>query len=281
MAVYAVGDIQGCYDPLRKLLDRVSFDPDRDQLWCVGDLVNRGPDSLKVLRYLKSLGDACVVVLGNHDLHLLEHAAGSKRLYDRDTLDEVLQAPDRDELIEWLRNRPLLYHDKELNWCMVHAGLHPSWALEEAKRRSAEVEAELRSDGWSQFCQHLHHKKFPHKQPLNSSLDDEFAGKLFTTAVLTRTRYCTQGGVFNWGIRAGSPSMAKEKPWFSHQELAWRDQCRVVYGHWADKGLVADQEHVLGLDSGCVWGGSMTLARLDCEPFELTSVACEACQSHA
>lgn len=276
MAVYAVGDIQGCYTPLRKLLKQVSFDPGRDQLWCVGDLVNRGPDSLKVLRYLKSLGDACVAVLGNHDLHLLEHAAGGKRLYDRDTFDEVLQAPDRDELIEWLRYRPLFYHDKKLNWCMVHAALHPGWKLKKAKRRSKKVEKILKSDDWQHFCQKLHHHDFPESEPDKG--DPERI--LFNVAVLTRTRYCTQDGVFNWGTRSGDASGADEKPWFEHKGLAWRDQCRVVFGHWAAKGVVKDQPHVLGLDSGCVWGEQMTLARLDCEPFQLTSVKCKACQSH-
>ncbi|MDX8403238.1 MAG: symmetrical bis(5'-nucleosyl)-tetraphosphatase [Mariprofundaceae bacterium] len=277
MAVYAVGDIQGCFKPLKKVLKVVKFDPGKDQLWCVGDLVNRGPDSLKVLRYLKSLGDSCIAVLGNHDLHLLELVAGGKRLYDRDTFDDVFQAPDRDELIKWLRHRPLLHHDKALNYCMVHAGLHPAWQLKKIKRRAKKVEKILQSDDWQSFCQKLHHHDFPRIEPDKRGLKR----MLFSTAVLTRTRYCTQDGVFNWGTRSGESSTPEEKPWFAHSKLAWRKQCRVVYGHWAAKGLVIDQKHVLGLDSGCVWGGSMTLARLDCEPFELTSVTCEACQPHA
>ncbi len=275
MAVYAVGDIQGCYEPLRRVLDRVEFDSELDQLWCVGDLVNRGPDSLQVLRYLKSLGDACIAVLGNHDLHLLEYATGG-RIYRRDTLDELLAAPDRDELIEWLRYRPLLHHDKDLDWCMVHAGLHPGWNLKKAKSRAERVEARLQGDDWQHFCQQLHHTAFPASDPEKGDLKC----LLFSAAVLTRSRYCTPDGLFNWEVRSGSPPTTDEKPWFAHQELAWRNQCRVVYGHWAAKGLVADQPHVLGLDSGCVWGGRMTLARLDCEVPELVSVACEACQSH-
>jgi len=274
MAVYAIGDIQGCYKPLKKVLKKVAFDPAKDKLWCVGDLVNRGPDSLKVLRYLKSLGDACVAVLGNHDLHLLEHAAGGKRSYERDTLDELLQARDKNELVEWLRHRPLFHHDEALNWCMVHAGLHPAWKLKKIKRRAKKVEKKLQSDGWQKFCQKLHHQNFPSVEPEKG----DPKRTLFNAAVLTRTRYCTQDGEFDWGVRTGQPPSSREKPWFAHQHLAWRDQCRVVYGHWAAKGLITDQPHVLGLDSGCVWGGRMTLARLDCEVPEIISVKCEACQ---
>lgn len=274
MAVYAVGDIQGCYAPLQQLLDTIQFDPETDQLWCVGDLVNRGPASLETLRFLKSLGDACICVLGNHDLHLLECASGG-RSYARDTFHDVLDAPDRDELISWLRHRPLLHHDAALGWCMVHAGLHPGWSLSEAKRLAAGVEAELRSEHWRNFCFHLHHKLFPRTWP-----GDEEARLIFTTAVLTRVRYCTGDGYFDWETRTGEPSLADEKPWFAHHSLAWLEDCRIVYGHWAARGLVTDQPHVLGLDSGCVWGGRLTAARLDGDTEAFTQVQCEACQHH-
>ena len=274
MAVYAVGDIQGCYKPLKKLLKKVAFDPAVDRLWCVGDLVNRGPDSLEVLRYLKSLGDACVCVLGNHDLHLLEHAAGARRVSDRDTLHEVLHAPDAHELIEWLRHRPLLHHDEELNWCMVHAGLHPEWSLAKAKRRAQKVEKKLRGDQWKKFCRKLAKTKFPATEPLNTH-----GGRArFAVGVLTYTRYCTRTGSFSWSTAVGRPDSSRQRPWYAHKQLAWRGQCRVVFGHWAAKGLVSKQSHVLGLDSGCVWGGRLTLARLDCETPELTSVKCKVCQ---
>jgi len=274
MAVYAVGDIQGCYKPLKKVLKKVAFDPARDQLWCVGDLVNRGPDSLKTLRYLKSLGDACVAVLGNHDLHLLKQAAGAKRSSSRDTFDDVLHAPDRHELIEWLRHRPLLHHDEQLNWCMVHAGLHPSWSLKKAKRRARKIEKRLQGDGWLKFCRKLAEASFSATEPPKGK-----SGRVaFALAVLTYTRYCTRTGSFNWATASGRPDSSRQRPWFAHKQLAWRDQCRVVYGHWAAKGLVTDQKHVLGLDSGCVWGGRLTLARLDCATPEITSVKCKGYQ---
>lgn len=275
MAIYAVGDIQGCYKPLKKVLKKAGFDPAQDQLWCVGDLVNRGPDSLKVLRYLKSLGDACVAVLGNHDIHLLKLAAGVKRHSAKDTFDDILHAPDSDELLDWLRHRPMLHHDKKLNWCMVHAGLHPSWTLEIAKKRARKIEKRLQGKPWKKFCRKLAENNVPSLEPRKG-----MGGRVaFSMAVLTYARYCTRSGSFNWSTSSGRPDSSRQRPWFAHKKLAWRDQCRVVYGHWAAKGLVKDQPHVLGLDSGCVWGNRLTLARLDCEVPELTSVKCKACQT--
>jgi len=266
MAVYAVGDIQGCYDPLRRLLDKVDFNPDKDVLWCAGDLVNRGPDSLKTLRFLKQLGDSCICVLGNHDLHLLERSCGGRE-YHRDTFDEILAASDLAELLDWLRHKPLIHTDKRLGWCMLHAGLHPQWTMKQAKKRAKAVEAVLRSDDWQEFCMHLHHAEFPEREPNGSPLQM----LIFTTAVLTRTRYCTSDGSFNWQVRTGKADKEGEIPWFAHRKLAWRKKYRVVYGHWAAKGLVLDQPHVLGLDSGCVWGGGLSLARLDAdEPIVMT-----------
>jgi len=239
------------------VLKKVKFDPVKDQLWCVGDLVNRGPDSLKTLRFLKSLGQACICVLGNHDMHMLEYASGGQP-YRRDTLDEVLAAPDLDELVHWLRHRPLLHHDRELGWCMVHAGLHPDWNLKKAGKRARLVEKALRGDAWREFTRQLHHAEFPVREPAGN----DPARALFSAAVFTRTRFCTQDGLFNWNVRTSESNDAKELPWFAHNKLAWSADCKVVYGHWAAKGLVANQKHVLGLDSGCVWGGAMTLARL-------------------
>lgn len=274
MAIYAVGDIQGCYKPLKRVLKKVGFDPEKDQLWCVGDLVNRGPDSLKVLRYLKSLGDSCIAVLGNHDLHLLKSVAGARRHSSRDTFDDILQVPDRYELIEWLRHRPILHHNEYMNWCMVHAGLHPLWTLEKAKKRARKIEKQLRSDNWKDFVLNLHSAHLPAIEPQKGKKKRT----AFAVAVFTYTRYCTRTGSFNWETSSGRPDSSRQRAWFDHKNLAWRDQCRVVYGHWAARGLVKDQPHVLGLDSGCVWGGKLTLARLDGEELELTSVQCKACQ---
>jgi len=257
MATYAVGDIQGCYKQLRKLLKKVDFDPARDRLWCVGDLVNRGPDSLKTLRFLKSLGEAAICVLGNHDLHLLELAAGGSS-YRRDTLKQVIKAPDCDELIHWLRHRPIFYHDSKLEWCMVHAGLHPDWTLKKAKKRARKIEAQLQGEGWKEFCRQLHHVKFPMREPKKA----DPARLLFAAAVFTRTRYCTSDGLFNWDVRTGESSNYRDRPWYAIKRVKWRRQCHVAFGHWAAKGLILNRPHVLGLDSGCVWGNHMTLARL-------------------
>lgn len=272
MAVYVVGDIQGCYKPLKKLLKKVQFNPEKDVLWCVGDLVNRGPDSLKVLRYLQSLGDACVCVLGNHDLHLLGQAAGEQS-YRRDTLQQVLDAPDRDALIDWLRCRPLLHHDTELGWCMVHAGFPPGWSLKKCKKRAKKVEGILRGEQWKKFCQHVHTQDFPECEPVKKGISRQ----LFTIAALMRIRYCTSSGHFDWRNRSGEAGK-HERAWYSHEKLAWRGDCRVVFGHWAANGLVMNQPHILGLDSGCVWGGELTLARLDKTKIKFVSVACHACQ---
>ena len=275
MSIYAVGDIQGCFDPLRRLLDELAFDPACDRLWCTGDLVNRGPDSLAVLRFARSLGDACVSVLGNHDLHLLTLAAGGMS-YRRDTMRDVLDAPDAGELLDWLRRLPLMFDDAELGMSLVHGGLHPAWDVETAMHRAAMVEARLGSDAWPDFCLKLHHDAYPVRQPDAEGLEAE----LFTVAVMTRTRYCTDGGVFDWGNRAGPAQEAAQLPWFAF-DAPWRRQRRIVYGHWSAMGLVADQPHVLGLDSGCVWGGALSAARLDAGwPPAVTQTACPAYQQH-
>ncbi|MDQ6984109.1 MAG: symmetrical bis(5'-nucleosyl)-tetraphosphatase [Ghiorsea sp.] len=255
MAVYVVGDIQGCYKPLKALLKQVKFNPKQDVLWCAGDMVNRGPDSLKVLRYLKILGDACVCVLGNHDIQLLAYYAGGKS-FSGDTLDEVVKAKDADELITWLRHQPLLHHDKDLGWGMVHAGLSPLWSLKKAKKQARKVEKVLQSDGWGEFCKSLQTKDFSTQDP-----QDKTKRLLFSTAVLTRTRFCSDEGVFDWQQKTADAKDEHVKPWFEHGHAKWKKKTKVVFGHWAAKGLV-QTEYVLGLDTGCVWGGSLTIAKL-------------------
>jgi len=257
MAIYVVGDIQGCLKPLKAVLKKVHFDPRCDVLWSVGDMVNRGPQSLETLRFLKSLGDACICVLGNHDLFLLGLAAGGDTSR-RGSLGEVLAAPDSAELIDWLRYRPLLHHDAKTHWAMVHAGLHPDWSLKKAKKRAAAVEEKLRGKKWKKFCLKLYHADFPTSEPPKG----DKRSLLFNAAVLTRSRYCTRDGHFRWRRGYGPSRSGREKAWFSFSRLAWRRDCRVVFGHWAAKGLVLNQPHVLGLDSGCVWGGSLALAKL-------------------
>ncbi len=269
MAIYAVGDIQGCYKPLKTLLKQVNFNPKKDMLWCAGDMVNRGPDSLKVLRYLKSLGDACACVLGNHDIQLLAYYAGGKS-FAGDTLDDVIQAKDAAELMEWLRHRPLIHHDKSLGWMMLHAGLSPLWSLKKAKKRARKVEAVLQSDDWKLFCKSLQHKGFPTQEP-----KDKHVRLLFNTAVLTRTRFCSDKGEFDWQQKTAHAKDKHVRPWFEHLDAKWKGdgkkKTHVVFGHWAAKGLVADHEYVLGLDTGCVWGGTLTLAKLNKDTFDIVA----------
>jgi len=272
MSIYAVGDIQGCYDCLRRLLDKVGFRPDRDQLWCVGDLVNRGPDSLATLRFLRDLGEHCIAVLGNHDLHLLRAAANGTA--PPPSLRQVIDAADCNALIDWLRHRPLLYRDKKIGWAMIHAGLHPQWTLQQAHKQAKSISKQLRSNAWQQKISLL--LTMPTSEQQKQTTD------AFALAILTHSRFCTADGIFNWKNSGTKPDNYQDKPWFSHQKARWRSDisdanahnCRLLFGHWAAKGLVTDQPHVLGLDSGCVWGNRLTLARIDQGKPRIFSVPC-------
>jgi bis(5'-nucleosyl)-tetraphosphatase (symmetrical) len=258
MAVYAIGDLQGCYDEFRGLLDRLGFEPRRDRLWLTGDLVNRGPGSLATLRYVRALGEAATVVLGNHDLHLLAVAAGGGRGIRRgDTLDEVLAAPDRDELLAWLARRPLLWHDAALGWTMVHAGLAPDWNLATAAACAAEVSTALVSDP-DRFYRAMYGND-PDRWSASLAGTDRLR---FTVNCMTRLRFVDADRrllLKYKGGPAGAPAGAV--PWF---RAAGRKTAgdRIVFGHWSALGYYAG-EGVVSLDSGCVWGGALTALRLD------------------
>lgn len=275
MAVYAVGDIQGCYDPLRYALDEVGFDAANDQLWCVGDLVNRGPKSLEVLRFVKSLGDSAVSVLGNHDLHLLALAFGYGRKSSKDTLREILAASDSDELIFWLRQQPLLHWDKALNFAMLHAGLPPEWQISQAAALAREVESVLRDDT---LAPDYFAEMYGNKPPVWS---DELQGMLrlrFITNCLTRLRFCTPDGVLQLAEKGapGSQTNPQAQPWFTLPERASADT-RIVFGHWSTLGYRAEH-NVWAVDTGCLWGGDLTLLRLDTVEPEKHTYACDAVQ---
>jgi bis(5'-nucleosyl)-tetraphosphatase (symmetrical) len=258
MAVYAVGDIQGCYDDFRQALDAVDFDPAADRLWCVGDLVNRGPDSLSVLRYVRQLGDSAVTVLGNHDLHLLAMAAGNPRDKDPHSLRDVLEAADRDELLDWLRQRPLLHHDPAIDFVMVHAGLPPQWDLATAKTCAAEVETVLRGPDHVAYFLQMYGNKPARWDPDLQNMDRW----RFTTNCLTRLRFCAPDGSLCLKEKGPPGSQAAGRvPWFEHPQRRSREQ-RIVFGHWSTLGFCAS-DNVWGIDSGCLWGGSLTLLRLD------------------
>jgi bis(5'-nucleosyl)-tetraphosphatase (symmetrical) len=256
MATYAIGDVQGCYQALQRLLDLIRFDAAEDRLWFVGDLVNRGPDSLAALRFVQSLGEVALTLLGNHDLHLLAVAEGFARLKRDDTLDDILAAPDRDDLLDWLRHRPLMHY--EAGCAMVHAGLLPAWSVTRALELAQEVEAQLRAPSYRSFL-----AKMYGNQP--DRWDERLTGhdrlRIIVNA-MTRMRVCTADGILEFahkGKPAGMP--AGYLPWFAVPGRRSRDTT-VIFGHWSALGLV-EEPNLYGLDTGCLWGRELTALRLD------------------
>ncbi|MBS0578462.1 MAG: symmetrical bis(5'-nucleosyl)-tetraphosphatase [Proteobacteria bacterium] len=257
MTRYAIGDIQGCERELQALLKQARFSADRDQLWLVGDLVNRGPGSLAVLRFVRSLGDNAIVVLGNHDLHLLALAHGCARQRKSDTLAQVLGAPDREVLLEWLMNRPLAYaQGQDL---LVHAGVVPQWSVAQTLELAGEVSRALLKDPRTLFA---------HMYGDEPDLWDErltgMARLRFTINVLTRIRVCDAAGRVDLTMKGPPPPASSGwRPWFDHPQRKSRD-ARILFGHWSALGLVR-RAGVIGLDSGCAWGGTLTAYDLDRE----------------
>ena len=268
MSIYAIGDIQGCADALHRLVEHLNFDPKQDRLWFVGDLVNRGPNSLDVLRYIQSLGEAAVTVLGNHDLHLLAIWTGATQPSRKDTLHPVLSAPDRDELLHWLRSRPLLHLEGE--YVMVHAGFLPSWSIETARQLAGEVEQALRSQQFTQYLPALYFRKGT-VPSAESTLEERLS---FTTNVMTRLRVCTKEGIPEFSFK-GSPHEAPPGllPWFRVPGRA-SEQATMVFGHWSALGIL-NEKTVIALDGGCVWGRELVALRL--EDRQLFRVPCPAC----
>ncbi len=260
MATYAIGDIQGCCDEFEQLLERISFDPQRDRLWLVGDLVNRGPRSLETLRLVRKLGDAVTTVLGNHDLHLLAAAlTPSERLKPSDTFGAILAAPDRDELLDWLRRQPLLHHDPRLNYTMIHAGLPPDWDFAQARECAAELESMLRDDdAFTELFAHMYGD-----QPDRWSNDLRGVERLrFITNCFTRLRFVHSDGrvaMKHKGTIADAPPGLV--PWFRAPQRRTRE-LRIVCGHWSALGYY-EGDGVLSIDTGCVWGSTLTAVRLD------------------
>lgn len=256
MAIYAIGDVQGCHAELLALLDKIAFDPGTDQVWFVGDLVNRGPRSLETLRTIRDLGGAAVSVLGNHDLHLLAVAAGISRTKHRDTFGDVLAAPDRDELLHWLRHRPLLHEDR--GFYLIHAGLPPQWTVDQVPALAREVEAAIQGDSHAEFLTHMYGNQPDRWNDTLSGMDR----LRFITNCFTRLRYCTRGGRADFKQK-GRPGTqpAELLPWFDIPGRKSADM-NIVFGHWSTLGF-----HIsLGaycLDTGCLWGGELTALRLD------------------
>jgi len=256
LATYAIGDIQGCFDSLQRLLAHCAFDPATDRLWLVGDLVNRGPRSLETLRFVRDLGGAALTVLGNHDLSLLMAAEGFGKPGKGDTFDDILQAPDRDELLDWLRHQPLCH--VEGKYCLVHAGLLPQWTAARARALATEVEAALSGADWRELMANLWGSE-------PASWQDELAGwprlRVIVNA-MTRMRFCSPDGVMNFRVKgevANAP--AGLIPWFEVPGRRSADSV-LITGHWSALGLKV-MPNLLAIDSGCLWGGSLTAIRLE------------------
>lgn len=261
MTRYAVGDVQGCLQPLQCLLEEVSFNPQHDQLWLVGDLINRGPQSLQTLRFIKSLGDCTRIVLGNHDLHFLAIAHGIGSARKSDTLDEILNANDCADLVQWLQQQPLMYSDPSGDFHMTHAGIPPNWCLQQAKQYAREVESVLTSEQ-----AHLYFENMYGNHP--DCWDEHLSGMSrlrVITNYFTRMRFCTAQGQLDLDNKLTSLPADKQThfaPWFAHpQRLTQNDQ--LIFGHWAALEGEADCDNVFALDTGCVWGRALTLMNID------------------
>ncbi len=256
MATYAIGDVQGCFDSLQALLERIAFSPARDRLWFVGDLVNRGPRSLDVLRAIRDLGDAATVVLGNHDLYLLMVAAGGRKRGKDDTLQPILDAPDADVLLDWVATRPLMH--VESHFAMVHAGLLPQWSITQARALAGEVEAVLASDARQDFLTDLAGNKPAH---WSDDLQGQERLRCIVNA-MTRMRFCTPDGCMEFKHK-GRPSEGPRGyvPWFNAPRPR-QAGTTVLAGHWSALGLHR-QPGLVGLDTGCLWGEQLTAYRLE------------------
>jgi len=276
VAVYAVGDVQGCYDELRAALDAVSFDPTSDCLWFVGDLVNRGPKSLEVLRFVRGLGTAAVCVLGNHDLHLLALAAGNNRHQNEPSLVALLAAEDREELLDWLRLQPLIHHDPNLDFLMVHAGLPPQWDRATAIGCAREVEQVIRGADSQVFFMQMYGNRPDLWEPSLTGMERW----RFITNCLTRLRFCDSDGRLALKEKGPPGSQAAGRlPWFEHPQRVSQDT-RILFGHWSTLGYRA-AHNVWALDSGCLWGGALTLLRLDQTPPHPFTMPCAGRQNPA
>ena len=263
MAVYAIGDVQGCFDELLALLKLIRFDPGKDTLWFAGDLVNRGPKSLQTLRFIRDLGDSAICVLGNHDLHLIAAAHGHLLSNDDHTLDTVLTAPDCHELIDWLRQQPLLHHDETLGFTMIHAGLPPQWDLEKARQCARELETVLQNYDYEDLF-----SNFPGDGPLRWREDLEGWDRLwFITNCFTQLRWCDLNGRIDLPgeRRRGAAKKKCSRPWFEIPHRASKP-LRILFGHWAKLVVTASAKGARGvipLDTGCANGGRFTAFRLE------------------
>lgn len=274
MAIYAIGDVQGCYQQLQHILELIEFDIRKDKLWFVGDIVNRGPDSLQTLRFIRSLGDHAITVLGNHDLHLLAVAHGRGVAHRKDTLNDILHAPDRGELLDWLQHRPLMHYDKHLDICLVHAGIYPSWTVEDALIHASEVEAILQGSKDHEFFHHMYGDKPPR-------WSEHLAGwerLRFITNVFTRMRYVDKyhGELYLKDKSAPGNQPENIVPWFLAPDRKTSGH-KIIFGHWS---TLPDPHlpNIYPLDTGCLWGGTLTALRIDTAPATIAAIKCPQAQ---
>ena len=274
MAVYAIGDVQGCYTELQELLKKLNFKLDKDTLWFAGDIVNRGPHSLETIRFIKSLGANAITVLGNHDLHLLAVANGRGKQGKKDTFKDILQADDRDELLDWLQHRPLMHYDPDHNLCLVHAGIHPAWSITDALSYATEVEAMLQSNKSHEFFHHM----YGDKPPKWSNKLKGWDRLRFITNVFTRMRYCDEKGRLTLREK-GAPHKQPPGiiPWFKVKNRKTADT-GIIFGHWSTLKN-PQMAHLYPLDTGCLWGGELTAIRINGNMDELIQVSCPQVQS--
>ncbi len=270
MSTYAIGDLQGCYKQFRQLLDKIKFDPEKDKLWLTGDLVNRGPKSLKTLRYVKDLGDAVITVLGNHDLHLIAAYALPNAYPASDDLQRIIDAPDADELIHWLRQQPLIHYDEKIKTALVHAGISPQWSIADALTFAREFESVLKRNDYHIFLPAMYGDL-----PTKWADHLEGAERLnFVVNAFTRMRFCDKNGQLTF-TEKNNPSKAPDGllPWFKVPKRKNRD-VRIVFGHWSTLGYL-NEDNLLALDTGCVWGGELTAVKIAKKKTERTCIACE------
>lgn len=266
MSIYAIGDIQGCFDELLRLLEVISFDEHTDQLWFAGDLVNRGPKSLETLRFIKSLGDSAVTVLGNHDLHLLAASCAPKIAHKKDSLLPILEAPDSDELIDWLRHRPLFHFNED--FCLIHAGLPPQWDFKKTKKMALLAEQALQGPKYEAFLKQMYGNK-----PNIWSPDLKRVDKLrFIINCFTRMRYCDVNGRLDFVHSGPIGSQPKSlMPWFDVPKRKSADM-RIIFGHWSALGYY-EGPNCYAIDTGCLWGGQLTALKLG-EQVQRFSIDC-------
>jgi bis(5'-nucleosyl)-tetraphosphatase (symmetrical) len=269
---YLIGDLQGCCDAFGRLLDTIGFSPSRDRLWLLGDLVNRGPQSLQTLCRLRDLGSAATCLLGNHDLHLLAVAEGIRPEHRSDTLRDILDSPERDAWIDWVRQRPLAAEAH--GWLLVHAGLVPQWNAAQALALAREVETMLRGPGLGDFLRVMYGN---HPTRWDAQLQGPDRWR-FVINVLTRIRFCSDDGTLEFKAKEGADAAPPGfRPWFEVPGRRSEGQ-PIAFGHWSTLGLI-NRPDLLALDTGCVWGGRLSAARIDGGRREVIQVDCEQAQS--